>query len=432
MDIMSNLITEITSGDWGKEFETDGLVECNVIRGTDFQSLVKKDFTNVPKRFIRKSSLEKRILHDGDILVELSGGSKDQPTGRVLLITEQLLTQTKHKLLYSNFVKRLEVNSARIHPKFLEYFWSFLYVNGVTRIYEKRTTGIRNFKLSDFLEKECVPLPPLPEQKSIAHILSTVQRAKEATEQVIQATKELKKSLMKHLFTYGPVSLEEAPNVKLKETEIGMVPEEWEVIPLGRLADVKGGKRLPKGHEFAKAATRYPYIRVTDLRENGVNIKDLKYLTKGDADLLTRYIINSSDVYISIAGTIGLVGVVPEELNGANLTENCARIIINDDSTLDKNFLFRYLSSEEGQNSISIRTSKTSQPKLALIRIKQIPLAVPSLEEQKRISHYLKIIDVKISTNGDRLIALDELFKTLLNNLMTGKIRVKNFEVPKA
>lgn len=98
-----------------------------------------------------------------------------------------------------------------------------------------------------------IPLPPIHEQKAIAHILNTVQRAKEATEQVIQATKELKKSLMRFLFTYGPVPIEEAENVPLKETEIGMVPEDWQLVRLGDIAQLKNGVNFSKdqkGHGF--------------------------------------------------------------------------------------------------------------------------------------------------------------------------------------
>src|SRR5690606_708246 len=141
-----------------------------------------------------------------------------------------------------------------------------------------------------------------------------------ATERVIQATRELKKSLMRYLFTYGPVPIEEADRVSLKETEIGLLPEHWEVVRLGEVADIKGGKRLPKGHKLSDRPTPYPYIRVVDFKDGSVDKTNLKYLTPQDYENIKQYTISSRDVYISIAGTIGLVGIVPPELDGANLT----------------------------------------------------------------------------------------------------------------
>ena len=198
--------------------------------------------------------------------MDLSGGSKDQPTGRILLISDELLKKSKLPILYSNFTKRIRLTSDYV-PEYYAFFWRHLYNLGATRIYEKRTTGIRNFKLNDFLRNESIPLPPLSEQRAIAHVLRTVQRAKEATERVIQATRELKKSLMRYLFTYGPVSVEEAESVPLKETEIGLVPEEWKVVKLGEIGEVTAGGSAPQERYYFNG--RHPFVRVQHLDEDG-------------------------------------------------------------------------------------------------------------------------------------------------------------------
>ncbi len=269
-----------------------------------------------------------------------------------------------------------------------------------------------------------IPLPPLPEQRAIAHVLRAVQEAREATERVIAALRDLKRSLMRHLFTYGPVPVDQADQVALQDTPIGPIPAHWRVVRLGEVVEVRGGKRLPKGHKFADTPTPYPYLRVTNFRNGSIDTQNLKYLTPKDYEILKRYTISAQDVYISIAGTIGLVGTVPPELDGANLTENAAKLIILDQDHLSQTYLVYALTSEHCQTQIHQRSTKTSQPKLALTRIRQIHLPLPPLDEQREIARILQTVDRKIEAEENRKRALDDLFKTLLHHLMTAKIRV--------
>lgn len=358
------------------------------------------------------SKFPKTELQAGDLVISVRG-----TMGKIGFVPGWL----KGANITANLM-RLAPDRTRVTPEYLKYYlMSDLFRYRLNELSPQTT--IKTIQ-APVLKSIPVRLPSLLEQRAIAHILDTVQEAKEATEKVIAATRQFKASLAKHLFTYSPVPVDQADQVPLKETEIGPIPEHWDLVPLVELVDVKGGKRLPKGHAFADRPTPYPYIRVVDFNDWSVETADLRYLTVGDYDVIKRYIIHSSDVYISIAGTIGLVGSVPDELNGANLTENAARIIIKDSENLLKDYLICYLAAYRGQHEIRLRTSKTSQPKLALARIKQIPICLPPALEQRNIVQNLYTIHNKIVCETSGLNVLNALFQSLLHHLMTGKIRV--------
>ena len=303
-------------------------------------------------------------------------------------------------------------------------FFYWVMVHGIERIAgNARGSTMKHVTGKEFGNSQ-IALPPLPEQQKIAHILSTVQRAIEAQERIIQTTTELKKALMHKLFTEG---LRHEPQ---KQTEIGPVPKSWEVTTIGDVTTVKGGKRLSKGDKLVERDTGFPYIRVTDFTEFSVDVRGLLFLTEEAQRPISRYIINRDDVFISIAGSIGITGMIPPALDGANLTENAARFIANNPSQLHPRFLMYWLASHHCQAEIKAQTVKNAQPKLALARIKSLKVPLLSHDEQVEIARALDLAGCKAENARAKRDQLKDLFRTLLHELMTAKTRVHGLELP--
>ena len=171
--------------------------------------------------------------------------------------------------------------------------------------------------------------------------------------------------------------------------------KDWVYKELGEVAKICGGKRLPKGCKLQSEPTKHKYIRVADFLDNGTVCKDdIQYISDDIFNQIKRYTISSADVYISIAGTIGKSGIVPDELNGANLTENACKLVLNKE--LDKRFVYLVTISPFFKEQINTLTKKSAQPKLALTRLATVNVPVPPLSEQKEIVDYLDSSFAKI------------------------------------
>ena len=160
------------------------------------------------------------------------------------------------------------------------------------------------------------------------------------------------------------------------------IPEGWKWVRLGDVASVLGGKRIPAGRTLTTENTGYKYIRVSDMKNGSVSIDSLLYVPSDIYPSISRYIINKEDVYITVAGTIGRVGKIPQQIDGSNLTENADRLVFQ---FLDQDWLIRCLESQLIQQQIIDATTKVGQPKLAIKRIQELLLPLPPVAEQKRI-----------------------------------------------
>ncbi len=165
------------------------------------------------------------------------------------------------------------------------------------------------------------------------------------------------------------------------------IPESWIWTRIRNIASVRGGKRLPKGANFCNKITTHAYIRVTDMKNCTINTAELKYISDEVFAQIKSYTISSKDLYITIAGTIGIVGEVPKELDGMNLTENAVKVC---NITIRKKYLCYILVSDFVQKQFQDKTHQVAMPKLAIERILTTLIPIPPLSEQDRITKRLE------------------------------------------
>lgn len=267
------------------------------------------------------------------------------------------------------------------------------------------------------LTQLAIPLPPLPEQKKIAHILSTVQRAIEAQERIIQTTTELKKALMHKLFTEG------LRNEPQKQTEIGPVPESWEVVPLGELLEIAQYGMSVKGNPDGD----YPILRMTNQVDGQIVGRSLQFveITVGDFE---KFRVERGDILFNRTNSLDLVGrTAIFDLEGEFVFASYLIRLRTDETKLNPFFLNCYFNTDEIQARLkSIATRAVSQSNISATRLKGFPIPKPSLDEQNEIVAHATALDRKLALHRSKLEQLQDLFRTLLHELMTAKTRVGN------
>jgi len=270
------------------------------------------------------------------------------------------------------------------------------------------------------LTQLAIPLPQLTEQKKIAHILSTVQRAIEAQERIIQTTTELKKALMHKLFTEG------LRNEPQKQTEIGLVPESWEIKTVGYYCDILNGYAF-KSEDYVSTGG-IPNFRVVNISWDGtVSMDDCKFLPKSFADSHEKYLLNKGDIlFVMVGATRGKRAQIPGSILPALMNQNMWRIVPSSEG-IDRDYLFHHLR----RSVVGLLQEDDDQARGFFKKsdFRDIPLAIPSLEEQIEIRTGLGALETKLGQHAAKAAQLKDLFRTLLHELMTAKTRVHELEL---
>jgi type I restriction enzyme S subunit len=209
------------------------------------------------------------------------------------------------------------------------------------------------------------------------------------------------------------------------QTEVGEIPRDWEVKAIDEIADVTSGKRLPYGSTLTSHVTAHPYIRVVDMETGKVSQNNIMYVPDEVFPSISRYRIYKEDIFISVAGTLGIIGKIPPELDGANLTENADRIT---KITCFQDYLLHILISPLIQNTIKSLQTIGAQPKLALTRIRKFKVPLPlTLTEQVAIAEVLSDSDTHIESLEYLIEKKRQIKQGVMQELLTGKRRLHGF-----
>lgn len=382
-----------------------------MVRISDIQD-GKVMWDSVPYCEIKEEDISAYLLGSNDILFARTGGT----VGKSYLVKE-----VPEEAIYAGYLIRTQYSSL-LCPEYLKYFmesqlyWEQLR-NGTIATAQPNCNG-------KTLSKMILPLPPLAEQKRIVakieEFLPLIDRYEQAWSKLEQFNSRFPEDMKKSLLQYAIqgklveqcpeegtaeelfAQIQEEKQRLIAEKKIKKekplpeitddekpfdIPESWKWVKLGEIVTVLGGKRIPAGRQLTTENTGYKYIRVSDMKDGTVLTDGLLYVPLDIFPSIARYIIHNEDVYITVAGTIGRVGKIPEEIDGANLTENADRLVF---SMLEQNWLIKCLESNIVQSQIANVTTKVGQPKLAIKRIQELMIPLSPLAEQKRIVEKLE------------------------------------------
>jgi type I restriction enzyme S subunit len=271
-------------------------------------------------------------------------------------------------------------------------------------VVERRRTVSRQ----DFVNIE-VGIPPLPEQKAIARALRSVQQARETRRRELELERERKAALMEHLFTHG------TRNEPTKQTEVGEMPESWDVVPLGEIALIERGKfsHRPR-NDPAYYGGDTPFIQTGDVTACGGYIRTYSQ-TLNDLGLSVSRVFPTGTIVITIAANIGFTGILtfdsafPDSLIG-----------ITPKADVDRRFLHYFLSTQQAE--MDRLAPRGTQKNINIQFLTPWLTPLPSADEQIEIADALAAADRQADAIEREVTLLDELFEAMLEELMTGRL----------
>lgn len=306
-----------------------------------------------------------------------------------------------------------------LNNKYLRYF--LLHIGDFLRANSQGST-IREIR-APFLSQIEIDLPPLGEQLKIASILEAMDKAIEQTEAIIAKQERIKKGLMQDLLTKG---IDEHGNIrtevthKFKDSPLGRIPEEWEVVAVEECASqVTDGDHLTP----RRTSSGYLLLSARNIRDGKIDLSDVDYVGKAEYErMIRRCFPEPGDILVSCSGSVGRVCCVPDWLNCV-LVRSVALVKLKGERCTSS-WGEWYFRSWLVQHQIRSEQLQAAQPNLFQGPIRRLKVALPTTEEQRRVSRQLDGIETVTTHNRIVLTKLFQLKAGLMQDLLSGNVPV--------
>lgn len=319
-----------------------------------------------------------------------------------------------HKGIVSPAYSVFEVINA--DASFIEHlFDAHVFSSKLYKIIQGGTRLALKYKI---LKKIQLELPPIHEQKKIASILTSVDDVIEKIQAQINKLQDLKKAIMNELLTRGIVHTE------FKDSDLGRIPKNWDVFCIDDIAFVTklAGFEYSEYFDYSIGGDIIT-IRALNLKNGKLDLKQVQTISKSVSDKLPRSKLKKGDLVISYVGTVGEVALI-EKSEKFHLAPNVAKITPNQEKVLSE-FLLHNLISDKTKKLIMLLGTITSQPSINMGNIRKILISLPPIKEQRKICNIFSSIDNFIEVKIKKLKKYKSLKKSLMQDLLTGKVRVK-------
>lgn len=388
-DVFERQIT----GEWGSEcLETE--TGTNILRTTNFTSDGVINYNHVVVRSIEKSKVESKRLHYGDIILEKSGGTDKTPVGRVVFCDPYIETGT---YLCNNFTQAMRVNPSMAVPKYVFYFMWNLHWSGKTELMQNKTTGIRNLQVKSYLN-QALPLPSLDEQRRIAATLDKVSDLISKRRQQLDKLDELVKARFVEMFGDTVINPHELPSVCLSN-----------------FADIVSG--ITKGRKTSgEELFEVPYMAVSNVKSGYIDWTTVKTIEATKSEI-EQYRLQSFDVLMTEGGD-------PDKLGRGAIIQNPPKDCIHqnhifrvrvDSSRLLPQYLEEYLQHPKAKKYfLSCAKQTTGIASINMTQLRNLPVLLPSLEQQKKFSDFTEQISHHKLTIQRSLDKMETLKKALM------------------